>query len=63
MSLLPVRGYHPLRRAFPGASRLFDTRLVRSYYPGCALTPPVWTLSLSLATTQDIDISFSSFGY
>ena len=33
-----------------------------SPYPRCARTP-VWALSLSLAATQEIDVSFSSSGY
>ena len=40
---LPVR--YPLARA-------------DSYYPADAVTPTVWALSLSLATTQEIDIFF-----
>ena len=35
----------------------------RSYYPGIASTMPVWALPLSIATTQGIDLSFSSSGY
>ena len=27
------------------------------------INPPVWALSLSLAATQEIDVSFSSSGY
>ncbi len=36
---------------------------VGSYYPGRASTPPVWAPSVSIATTPDIDISFSSCRY
>ena len=34
-----------------------------SYNPGNAVTPPVWALPISLATTLGIDLSFSSSGY
>ena len=34
-----------------------------SYNPGLAVTRPVWALSLSLATTQEIIIIFSSSAY
>ena len=58
MSSLPVRGFHPLRRDFPDASRSLTRSFERSYNPGMAVTTPVWALSLSIATTQDIDIFF-----
>ena len=35
----------------------------RSYNPTDASTTVVWALSLSIATTQEIDLSFSSSGY
>ena len=60
---LPVRGCHPLRRAFPGPSGSSPFPNVQSYYPGCAVTLPVWALSVSIATTPDIDVSFSSCRY
>ena len=60
---LPVRGYHPLRPAFPDRSGSSPFPYVKSYYPGCAVTLPVWALSVSIATTPDIDISFSSCRY
>ena len=34
-----------------------------SYNPGIAVTIPVWALSLSLAATQEIDVSFFSSSY
>ena len=34
-----------------------------SYNPGTAVTASVWALSLSLATTREIDLSFSSSRY
>ena len=37
--------------------------LSRSFYPGRALTPPVWALPLSLAATRAIIFIFSSSGY
>ena len=60
---LPVRGCHPLRRAFPGPSGSSPFLSVESYYPGAAATAPVWALSVSIATTPDIDVSFSSCRY
>ena len=60
---MPVRGFHPLRPDFPARSGSSLAALKRSYYPGRALTPPVWALSLSIATTQDIDVSFFSCRY
>ena len=60
---MPVRGFHPLRPDFPARSGSSLAALKRSYYPGRASTPPVWALSLSIATTQDIDVSFFSCRY
>ena len=60
---LPVRGCHPLRPAFPDRSGSLPFLYVKSYYPGCAVTLPVWALSVSIATTPDIDVSFSSCRY
>ena len=60
---LPLRDYHPLRRAFPGASGR-NTREPRgSYYPGTALTAPVWAVPLPLAATHGITVVFSSSAY
>ena len=36
---------------------------MQSYNPEIAVTTPVWAISLSLATTQEIDVSFSSSYY
>lgn len=55
---LRVRDCHPLWRAFPGASACLPLSVSRSYNPGCASTPPVWALSVSLATTPEIDAFF-----
>ena len=38
--------------------RFVDGRLSQSYYPGVAVTTPVWALSVSLATTREIDRFF-----
>ena len=37
--------------------------MARSYYPDIAETTPVWAISLSIATTQEIDLSFFSCRY
>ncbi len=60
-----VRGFHPLRPAFPRRSPSPDCRLGRrSYNPGPRLaTGPVWAGALSLATTRAIVVTFSSSGY
>ena len=60
---LPVRASHPLRTAFPDRSRSQTPTMSWSYNPGRAVTPPVWAPSLSLATTQEIIVIFSSSGY
>ena len=60
---LPVRGCHPLRPAFPDRSGSLPLLCVKSYNPGGAVTLPVWALSVSIATTPDIDLSFSSCRY
>ena len=60
---LRVRGYHPLWPAFPDGSASHQSALRRPYYPGPAVTGPVWAPPLSLATTQGITVVFSSSGY
>ena len=55
---LPVRGCHPLRRAFPDTSGSLLMNCSASYNSDRAATPPVWALSSSLATTKDIDLFF-----
>ena len=54
----PVPDYHSLRCDFPFASGsvLFDCRC--SYNPTYAVTYMVWALSISLATTLEIDAFF-----
>ena len=38
-------------------------KISQSYNPDVAVTTPVWAISFSLATTQEIDVSFSSSAY
>ena len=38
-------------------------KISQSYNPDIAVTTPVWALSFSLATTREIDVSFSSSYY
>ena len=54
----PVRGYHPLRPAFPGRSGSSPCALGGSYYPAPASTGPVWAPASSLAATGAIDVFF-----
>ena len=54
----PVRGYHPLRPAFPGRSGSSPCALGSSYYPAPASTGPVWAPASSLAATGAIDYFF-----
>ena len=61
--VLPVRGCHPLRPHFPVRSSSTLELHDNSYNPAGAVTSTVWALPLSLATTQGIDLSFSSWGY
>ena len=56
-----LRGFHPLRQAFPNLSARITESIMRSE-PRCARTT-VWPLSISLAATNKIDVSFSSSGY
>ena len=63
VACLPVRAFHPLRTAFPNRSRSQASTMSESYNPGRALTPPVWALPRSLATTCGIILIFSSCGY
>ena len=43
--------------------QLIHTRTAWSYNPDIAVTTSVWAISFSLATTQEIDISFFSCRY
>ena len=63
LNCLPVRASHPLRTAFPDRSRSQYSTIPRPYYPGRAVTPPVWAPPRSLAATWGITFVFSSSGY
>ena len=59
-----LRGCHPLRLRFPSYSANFLACLCYgSFYPGPAVTAPVWALPRSLATTCGIIVIFFSCGY
>ena len=60
-SVFRVRGFHPLWPAFPKPF-CWDRGSVMQSEPRCARTP-VWALSISLAATLEIDVSFSSSWY
>ena len=51
------------RTPFQKLPLLMDCSRYDSYNPGIAVTTPVWAISLSLATTREIDLSFSSSRY
>ena len=61
-SLFRVRDFHPLWCSFPTASARNCQWIIQSATP-VVLLPPVWPLSLSLAATKKIDVSFSSSAY
>ena len=54
----PVPDCHCLRCDFPDTSGSLTLAYASSYYPIRAVTRVVWALSLSLATTQEIDAFF-----
>ena len=56
-----IRAFHPLRGAFPKLFSYPCTYLLQSEPHGARTM--VWALSLSLAATKEIDVSFSSSGY
>ena len=60
---LRARGYHPLRRAFPGTCTSIFGPTTWSYNPDAAVTASVWAVPRSLATTCGITLVFSSSGY
>ena len=57
-----VRDYHPLRFGFPTNSTKDCQWIIQSATPN-VLLHSVWPLSLSLAATKKIDVSFSSSAY
>ena len=61
-SAFRLRGFHPLRPAFPYPFRLALWSLSDSPYPGM-LRIPVWALSIPLAATLEITFVFFSSGY
>ena len=63
LTCLPVRASHPLWTAFPDRSGSHASTMSASYYPGRAVTPPVWAPPRSLAATWGITFVFSSSGY
>ena len=48
---------------FSNPFQFFVLRIAQSYNPGIAVTIPVWAYSISLAATQEIDVSFFSSSY
>ncbi len=54
---------HLLWWAVPEPFDWFGDSLMWSYYPGRAVTPPVWALPRSLATTWGITVVFFSSAY
>jgi hypothetical protein len=58
-----VRDYHPLRSAFPNLFHYNSAQMSWPYNPEAAETTPVWAISISLATTPEITIVFSSYAY
>ncbi|GEM_PF-1158036 len=60
---LRVRDCHPVSYIFPDSFHFSLIKLCRSYYPEAALTASVWAPSRSLATTWEITVVFSSYGY
>ena len=58
-----ILGFHDLWPNFPDRSPNKSQSTLQSYNPGHAVTPPVWALPRSLATTCGITFVFSSWGY
>ena len=57
-----LRDYHPLWYVFPNISAILVESSTQSATPQILLLK-VWPLSLSLAATKKIDVSFSSSAY
>ena len=58
-----IHGFHVLWPNFPESSSIKLKSMSPSYNPGHAVTPPVWALPRSLATTCGITVVFSSCRY
>ena len=58
-----IHGFHVLRPNFPESSSTKLHPMSPSYNPGHAVTPPVWAVPRSLATTCGITVVFSSCRY
>ena len=58
-----IRDYHPLWSAFPNLFLYNSAQMSWPYNPEAAETTPVWAISISLATTPEITIVFSSYAY
>ena len=58
-----ILGFHDLWPNFPDRSSNKLQSILLSYNPGHAVTPPVWALPRSLATTCGITVVFSSCRY
>ena len=56
-----IRGFHPFPPDFPDRSPINPESIMQS--EPRRINPAVWALSLSLAATKEIDVSFSSSGY
>ena len=57
-----LQDYHPLWSLFPKCSAILVESIIQSATPEILLLQ-VWPLSLSLAATKEIDVSFSSSAY
>ena len=62
MFVFRLQGYHLVSLRFPSNSTIqsFSYSYMKVLQPQTSL---VWALSVSLATTKEIDFSFSSSGY
>ena len=58
-----IHGFHVLWPNFPDRSSNKLQSTLLSYNPGHAVTPPVWAVPRSLATTCGITVVFSSCRY
>ena len=58
-----IHDFHVLWSNFPEDSSIKLQSILLSYNPGHAVTPPVWAVPRSLATTCGITVVFSSCRY